>query len=131
MLAFAVPAVLYALASGGLALLLVFAFVNQSEAREPLVAAGVVACTAADYLLVRGFRRAGWERWAQLVAGMWLGHGAIALLFTFANGSPFAEPSAAGWILLFAMGVLLPIVGWALWPRKGEVPLWRWAVLRS
>jgi hypothetical protein len=127
MLAYAVPAVLYTLSSAGLALLLAYAFAVERGARVPIVAAGVMAGLGGAYLLLRGFRRAGWERWAQLVAGMWFGQGMLTSLFALGDPSDVGQPPAGGWILLFALGAFLPIWAWALWPRKGETPLWRWA----
>ena len=91
----------------------------------PVVAAVTIGCSAAVFLLLRGFRRAGWERWAQLVAGVWLGQGSLTLLAVFADESPAGPQEAGSWILLFAVSALAPIVIWALWPRMGEAPLRR------
>lgn len=123
---FAVPAVVYAVVSGGAAALFVALLAEKRHAREqPVIYAAAIACGLAFYLLARGFRRGGWERWAQLVAGVWLGQGTIELLVVFGDSSPAGDQPAGAWVLLFALGALAPIVGWALWPRRGEEMLRR------
>jgi hypothetical protein len=131
-LAFAVPAVVYALPTGGLAFLALFALGKvHGEAETGIAALTALSCSLAVYLLLRGFRRGGWERWAQLVAGVWLAHGTIALLMVFGDASLAGDQDAGAWVLLFALSALAPIVGWALWPRRGEATLLRSTTLRS
>ncbi len=125
---FAMPAVVFALASGAIAFILLVAIARQREAREaPAAAMAAIACTLAVYLLLRGFVRGGWERWAQLVAGVWLGQGAIAMLLLFGDAPPLGPQELVPWLLLFVMSALAPVVLWALWPRRGEARLSRTA----
>jgi hypothetical protein len=84
-----------------------------------------LACTIAFYVLLRGFVRGGWERWMQLVAGVWLAQGAFTMLLIFGDAAPLGPQEPVPWVLLFALSVLAPIVVWALWPRRGEVRLSR------
>ncbi len=124
--AYAVPAVIYTLASGAMGLLLSAAFLASRQARrEPAVPLSAVACALAVYLLLRGFRRDGWERWAQLVVGLWLAHGTISAVLLFGEGSLDLAFTPGGWVLLFDLGMLAPIAAWILWPRRGETSLRR------
>lgn len=121
---FVVPALLYALASALLALAFTVVLANRPRAwDEPLVILGALTGWVAVYLLGRGFRRAGWERWMQLVAGAWLAHGAVESPMLFVDGPLAADQAAGAWIFLFAMACLAPLITWTLWPRRSEAPL--------
>jgi hypothetical protein len=79
--AFAVPAVVHLLAAIGGALLLLAVLGDKQRARESSgvwLSLGMALATA--YVIARGFRRKGWERWAQIVAGLWLGYAAFTLV---------------------------------------------------
>jgi hypothetical protein len=115
--AFAVPAVLYALAAA--AIMLMAGAVVASKGPEPLLAAPGLLALAALLLILRGFRRKGWERWGQLVAGVWVWHLVLALLMAL-EATGFSSPALGPWLFLFALGAVAPIVGWALWPRRVE-----------
>ena len=123
---FTMPAVTYALASGGIVVLLLFALGREGARRqEPGAPLAALGCALAFYLLLRGFVRGGWERWAQLIAGVWLGQGTIATLLVFDHGSPLGPQEGAPWVLLFAFSALARIMLWTLWPRRGEAMLRR------
>ena len=113
--AFAVPAVLYALAAASI--VLVAGAIVASNGPEPLLAAPGLLALAALLLILRGFRRKGWERWGQLVAGVWVWHLVLALLMAL-EATGFSYPAFGPWLFLFALGAVAPIVGWALWPRR-------------
>lgn len=124
--AYAIPAVVYLLACGGIAFLAFAALLKVRRTSEgPAITAAAIACSAAVLVLIRGFFRGGWERWAQLVAGVWMGHGTLSVLIVLGADSPAADQPLGPWLLLFGLGALAPIVAWALWPRRGEAPLRR------
>lgn len=116
--AYLVPAVLHLLAASGIALLLLTAAFERTRAREsPGVGMGIVLTFAAVYVMARGFRRRGWERWAQLVAGMWLGYAVFAIMVAVEGRGAFDPPETGGFVLLFALSMAAPAVAWILWPK--------------
>jgi hypothetical protein len=115
---FGVPAVVEVLATGGLSLLIVLLMADERRIREqPLVWLGALAGVAAVYLTARGFRRDGWTRWVQLLAGAWLFYVQGALLLAGAGAPFFSWPELGAWLFLFALSALAPLFAWALWPR--------------
>jgi hypothetical protein len=85
---------------------------------NPLVWAGMVAGVVALYLLVRAFRRAAWERWNHLLAGIWLFYAQGTLLLMSDRAVSFEWPELGAWILLFSLSALIPVFAWSLWPRR-------------
>jgi hypothetical protein len=122
----AVPTAIHTLLAAGFVLLVLFAPRGARE-EQPLLGASALVCAAAFYLLVRGFRRGGFERWAQLVAGTWLVGGCLALLVSAASSSRLrlSVQTTDQWLVVFALAFSLPALGWALWPRRGEEVLRR------
>jgi hypothetical protein len=118
--AYAVPAVPHLIAAGLAVLLLFTALLKESSAaREPGVWAALIGGVLVLYLLARGFRRTGWGRWTQLIAGMWVAYASCAALFLSVDRRGLLDPPALGtWIFLFALSAAAPGVGWALWPRR-------------
>lgn len=115
----AVPGVLHALGGMAAVILLGALLGERSRARESLaVWAAVAAALATVYVVARGARRRGWERWAQLVASVWLFH-LMGVMVIGADGrGAFDPPEVGGWIELFALAAAAPAVGFILWPRR-------------
>jgi hypothetical protein len=80
------------------------------------ISLGMALATA--YVIARGFRRKGWERWAQIVAGLWLGYATFTLVVAAETRDMFDPPASGGWVLLFALSAAAPAVGWILWPKR-------------
>lgn len=117
--AFAVPAALQILVTGGASVILAVLLAQQRRAREEvLVWLCLLVGAFALYLLVRGFFRRGFERWAQLIAGVALFQAEGALLVAIGEARWLALPELGAWLFLFALGVLGPVIAWMLWPRR-------------
>jgi len=115
--AFAAPAVVHALAAGATLLSVIASMTKAYTSGEPLAWALLGLSATALYLLLRGFRRRGFHRWAQLVAGVWIGHAAFALMMVV-DGGLAAAPALGTWLLLFAAAAAAPGVAWALVPAR-------------
>jgi hypothetical protein len=116
-LTFAVPAVLHALAAAFALLGTISAMTSRFARLEPIAVAFLGLPLLVLYLLIRGFRRRGFHRWAQLVAGMWLCHLAFVLMLVFDSGLGEA-PALGMWLLLFACAAAAPAVVWSLLPQQ-------------
>ena len=66
--------------------------------------------------LVRAWRREGWERWSHLLAAMVPWHVFVGVLFFLEQGR--RHPLPGPWLYLLAVGALVPLYGWVLWPRR-------------
>lgn len=117
--AFGVPAVAYVMAASlGLALVAMALF-GQSAARgEPGLFATALAWVGVLLMLGRGVIRAGWERWIALVAAIWLFHAGVVLLMATGRQGAVTVPSAAVWVVLFALSASVAPLGWAMTRRK-------------
>jgi peptidoglycan/LPS O-acetylase OafA/YrhL len=118
--AYAVPAVLHALAAGALLLLLGAEMFERRHTRgDPVAWAVMVTGALVIYVMARGFRREGWHRWAQLVAGLWLCHVSFAVSLWFGRSEVYDPPAMGGWLQLFGLAAALPAIAWAAAPRRG------------
>lgn len=78
----------------------------------------ILAAAAVSALALRGFRRSGWDRWAQLVGAVWLSQATFMLAVSMEQRDLFEEPTLAAWIVMFALAAAAPAVGWALRPLR-------------
>ncbi|MFT3772948.1 MAG: DUF2330 domain-containing protein [Minicystis sp.] len=116
--AFAVPAVLHLFAAAGLAFALCVAVSSKVKAQEePVAWLALFLSFAALYVIIRGFRRAGWERWAQIVAGVWMLHAVGTLVIAADGHGMFDPPELGAFLVLFALSAGTPAVAWILWPK--------------
>jgi hypothetical protein len=108
---FGVFAVVQALMATGLVVLTMAAAMSQRDVREnPGTWLSALAGGAAVFTLVRGFFRAGWERWARLLAGGWLLGVQVSMVLILADRSILASPGPGAWIVLFALAAMTPIL---------------------
>jgi hypothetical protein len=106
-------------AAAGLSLLMVKVLVEHSRAREePGTWVALLASATMIYVLGRGVRRSGWERWAQLVAGTWLLYVTFTSLFTADRRGSFDPLTSGAWLFLFALSAAAPAIAWILWPKR-------------
>jgi hypothetical protein len=91
---------------------------HGSMDREPGAWAAVLAAAVVIYLLARGFRRRGFHRWAQLVAGAWLAHATFAGVLWAADRDLLVIPAIGGWLYLLGVTAAAPIVLWSLFARR-------------
>ncbi len=118
---FAVPAVAQMLATLGLGLMLVQVLDNKRRARESIaIWAACALCAFTLYVLGRGFRRTGWTRFAQVIAGTWLVFFTGTLIVGSQARDLFDPPMSGGWVLLFALSAAAPAVGWLVSRRRGR-----------
>ena len=121
----AVPAAIQTFLAAGFVLLVLFVARGGSDA-QILLGAATLACALGVYFLVRGFRRGGFERWAQLVAGTWVAGGSLVLVVSAASSrSRNLVQTSDMWLVAFAFSFAAPALVWALWPRRGEAVLRR------
>jgi len=103
------------------ALLAAFALVQRGrfQAEVGAAVAGIVLLVGLSAAaLVRGARREGWARWVHLLAMMTPWHVFVAVALTLEMGGK--HPEKGPWLYLFSAASLLPLMAWALWPRKAE-----------
>lgn len=117
--AFAVPAALYMLGALATHVVLFGIMCGRSHARQETVASVVAICSLlVVYILGRGFRRTGWERWGQLVAGAWMLCALWSTLIAAERRGPFDGPELGAWMWLFALSAATPAAAWILWPKR-------------
>lgn len=119
--AYAVPAVVQMLGMLGLALVMAQELSRPWRSHTPpgLVAA-LVFSVVTVLVLLRGFWRKGWARYAQVVAGVWLVFLTGVLVISSESRDIFDPPESGGWLLLFALSAAAPAVGWILTRRRAR-----------
>lgn len=118
-LAFGLPAALHVLGALGVIGVLGAALTKERRVlEEPAAWAALVAAALVIYLLARGFRRHGFDRWAQLVAAAWLSHAAVAGVLWLADRDTLMSPAVGGWLYVFGVVAAAPIVAWSLFARR-------------
>jgi hypothetical protein len=119
--AYALPAVVQMLGMLGLALLIAQELSRPWRSRtQPGFVAALVLSVVTLLVLLRGFWRTGWVRYAQVVAGMWLVFLTGVLLTSTDSRDLFDPPESGGWVLLFALSAAAPAVGWILTRRRAR-----------
>lgn len=119
--AYAVPAVVQMLGMLGLALLIAQDLNRPWRSRTPPgQVAALVLSVVTVLVLLRGFWRKGWARYAQVVAGMWLVFLTGVLLMSADSRDVFDPPESGAWLLLFALSAAAPAVGWILTRRRAR-----------
>ncbi|RYE85169.1 MAG: hypothetical protein EOO75_17240 [Myxococcales bacterium] len=81
-----------------------------------LMAVGVTLVVLTGLPLVRGSKRAGWERWAHLQASVAPWHLLVASLLLAEVGK--RSPAAGIWLYLFAAPALAPLYAWVVFRRR-------------
>jgi hypothetical protein len=119
--AYGVPAVTSSLVAASFAGIVLYAFVHDSHVPAYAVA-GAIPSALSLYPLLRGFRRSGFERWCQLVAGAWLAEGGLVLTICFSSRSRISLQAQDAWLVAFALSFSLSALAWALFPRKAPAP---------
>ena len=116
---FGIPAVCCALVGLGLALIIGIALAfERSARREPFLWVCFALILVAFLRVVRSFGRAGWERFTQLIGGIWLVGVVFAIGMGFSPKPFFQNPSWGDWTFLVGLSALAPLVAFAGSPRK-------------
>lgn len=115
--AFGVPS----LAVGGFAVLgagaIAMAFLGNGHPRAdelPMIIAAFVAWIGALAMIVRGLVRAGWQRWIQLVAAVWLVYAGALILMSAGRSRSLAAPPGGIWAVIFGLSAAAASLGWGM-----------------